>query len=62
MKKTLKEWRKEKGISAETVASALDIPVKTYTSMEKDANLISVLDVERICKVIGVHPNDVIWL
>lgn len=58
----LKEWRRAKGISQETVAEYLHIHVNTYMSWEKNPDKIPLGSAHKIAECIGVPYADIDFL
>lgn len=56
---TVREWRRVKEISQETMAENLNIHVNTYLNWEKDPGKISMEKAVEISKLLGVSLNDI---
>lgn len=61
MKKTVKEWREEKGITAADMAQKLDISPKLYQKWEEDPGKISIEKGMEIALFMNVPFDNVIF-
>ena len=59
MSLTVREWRRAKEISQETMAERLHIHVNTYMKWEKSPGQISFEKAIEIAKIFGVSLNDI---
>lgn len=60
-KKTLKEWRKDKGFTQQELAHAAGIAYSTLLDAESFRRLPKIDTAEKIVKVLGIELGDVIW-
>lgn len=58
---TMRQWRKAKEISQESMADALNVHVNTYLNWEKAPEKISVSQAKKISEILGVPLNDIIF-
>lgn len=58
---TLRQWRLAKEISQEEMAKRLDVHVNTYIAWEKDSGKISMDNASRICRILEVPADDIIF-
>lgn len=61
-KMTFRQIRLAKEISQESMAKQLGVHVNTYSEWEKDPTKITLINATRICNVLGVNPDFVIFL
>ena len=61
MKRTVKEWRAEKGITAEDMAQNLNISPKHYQKWEENPGKISIEKGMEIALFLGVPFDNVIF-
>lgn len=57
----LAEWRKEKGISQETMAKEFGLTQSPYRRKEKDDNVIKALDLPIFSKILGKSLNEIMY-
>ena len=58
---TLKQWRKVKEISQQTMAEKLNICRDTYDSWEKNPEKISIENAKKIVSILGVTFEDIFF-
>lgn len=59
MSLTVREWRRVRELSQESVAKSLGIHVNTYQSWEQDPGKISIEKAFEIAKLFGVTLDDI---
>lgn len=59
---TFRQIRLAKEISQESMAKQLEIHANTYAEWEKDPSKISIVNALRICEILEVEPDFVIFL
>lgn len=59
MSLTVREWRRVREISQESMAEKLKIHVNTYQRWEKEPGLITFEKAVEISKILGVSLNDI---
>lgn len=59
---TLREWRRVKEISQETMAEKLNVHVNTYQNWEKNPGRISFEKAAEMAKILGVPIDDIIFM
>ena len=59
MSLTVREWRRAREISQETMAARLNIHVNTYMKWEKEPGQIPFEKAVDISKILGVSLNDI---
>ena len=62
MSLTLREWRRVKEISQQSMADQLNIHVNTYQNWESDPGKISLENAAKISEILGVSLNDITFL
>lgn len=61
MSLTLREWRRVKEISQESMATMLKVHVNTYQKWEKDPGQISLDKAVEISKILKVPIDDIVF-
>ena len=62
MSLSVREWRRVREISQETMAEKLNIHVNTYQNWEKKPGQISFEKAVEISKILGVPLNDISFI
>lgn len=62
MSLTVREWRRVKEISQETMAERLKVHVNTYQSWERNPGRISLEKAIEISKILDVPLNDITFV
>lgn len=62
MSLTLKAWRRAREISQADMATKLNVCVNTYQNWEKRPETISIENSIKICQILGVSLNDVVFV
>ena len=60
MKLTLREWRRLKEISQETMAETCNVHVNTYRSWEEKPSMIKLTDARIIADKLGITLDDIV--
>lgn len=61
MKLTLREWRRARGLSQETIAQALGVHVNTYAAWEKNQSRMPVTKAFEAATVLDVDIDSIIF-
>lgn len=56
---TVREWRRVKELSQESVAKSLGVHVNTYQNWEQDPGKISIEKAFELAKIFGVSLNEI---
>ena len=56
---TMKQWRRAKEITQESMAEQLGIHVNTYINWEQNPGSITITNAGKIAKILGVSPNEI---
>lgn len=59
---TLKEWRRAKGFSQQSMADRLNVHINTYRDWESNPEKIRMSDAQKIADILGVGMTDIIFL
>ena len=54
---TVRVWRRKSGFTLQDVSKSTDIPVSTLSMIERDEQIPKILELERLCEIMGENPS-----